>query len=155
MLPVTTQSTPLGYQPGLDGLRGVFVIAVLLFHGGFGWAIGGYLGVSGFFTLSGFLICSLLLDERFNNGRIDLVRFWKRRARRLLPAAWLALAGALVYGAVAAPPAVQRDIPGDVIAALAYVANWRFIVNETSYEALFSEPSPVTHLWSLAIEEQY
>ena len=155
MLPVTTQSTPLGYQPGLDGLRGVFVIAVLLFHGGFSWAAGGYLGVSAFFTLSGFLICSLLIDERVSKGRIDLVRFWKRRARRLLPAAWLALAGALAYGVYLASPAVQRDLPGDIVAALAYVANWRFIVTDASYEALFAEPSPVTHLWSLAIEEQY
>ncbi|MDZ7679739.1 MAG: acyltransferase family protein [Acidimicrobiales bacterium] len=155
MLPVTTQSTPLGYQPGLDGLRGVFVIAVLCFHGGFSWATGGYLGVSGFFTLSGFLICSLLIDERVQNGRIDLLRFWKRRARRLLPAAWLALAGALVYGIAAGSPVVQRDLPGDVVAALAYVANWRFVFTDSSYEALFAEPSPVTHLWSLAIEEQY
>lgn len=155
MLPVTTQSTPLGYQPGLDGLRGLFVLAVLAFHGGFSWAEGGYLGVSGFFTLSGFLICSLLIDERLDHGRIDLVRFWSRRARRLLPAAWLGLAGALLYGITVASPAVQRDLPGDVLAAFLYVANWRFIFTDASYEALFSEPSPVNHLWSLAIEEQY
>jgi peptidoglycan/LPS O-acetylase OafA/YrhL len=117
--------------------------------------VGGYLGVSGFFTLSGFLICSLLVDERATKGRIDLVRFWVRRARRLLPAAWLALGGALAYGVWLGSPAVQRDLQADVLAALAYVANWRFIVSGSSYEALFSEPSPVTHLWSLAIEEQY
>jgi peptidoglycan/LPS O-acetylase OafA/YrhL len=155
MLPVTTTATPLGYQPGLDGLRGVFVVAVLFFHGGFGWASGGFMGVSAFFTLSGFLICWLLVDERATSGRIDLAHFWVRRARRLLPAAWLALAGVLLYGFTVASPAVQRDLQGDVIAALAYVANWRFIVSGSSYEALFAEPSPVTHLWSLAIEEQY
>jgi peptidoglycan/LPS O-acetylase OafA/YrhL len=155
MLPVTTTATPLGYQPGLDGLRGVFVVAVLLFHGGFAWASGGFMGVSAFFTLSGFLICSLLVDERADTGRIDLGRFWVRRARRLLPAAWLALGGVLLYGATLASPSVQRDLQGDVLAALAYVANWRFIASGSSYEALFAEPSPVTHLWSLAIEEQY
>jgi peptidoglycan/LPS O-acetylase OafA/YrhL len=155
MLPITTTDTSFGYQPALDGLRGVFVIAVLLFHGGFLWAGGGFLGVSGFFTLSGFLICALLVDERARSGTIDLRRFWVRRARRLLPAAWLALAGAVLYGATVASPAVQRDLQGDVLAALAYVANWRFITSGTSYQDLFSEPSPVTHLWSLAIEEQY
>lgn len=155
MLPVNTTSTSLGYQPGLDGLRGVFVAAVLLFHGGFSWARGGYLGVSAFFTLSGFLICSLLIDEHARHGRIDMRRFWIRRARRLLPAAWITLAIAVVYALTLASSATQRALPGDVLSALAYVANWRFIFTESSYEALFSEPSPVAHLWSLAIEEQF
>ncbi len=155
MLPVNTTSTSLGYQPSLDGLRGVFVVAVLLFHGGFAWAVGGYLGVSAFFTLSGFLICSLLIDEHSRSGRIDLRNFWIRRARRLLPAAWITLGIALVYGLTLASSGTQRALPGDVLAALGYVVNWRFIFTEASYEALFSEPSPVAHLWSLAIEEQF
>jgi peptidoglycan/LPS O-acetylase OafA/YrhL len=155
MLPVNTSPTSLGYQPGLDGLRGVFVAAVLCFHGGFSWAVGGYLGVSAFFTLSGFLICSLLIDERARTGSVDLAHFWVRRARRLLPAAWLSLAMALAYGVTLASPSAQRSLQGDILAALGYVANWRFILTESSYESLFAEPSPVAHLWSLAIEEQY
>ena len=155
MLPVNATSTSFGYQPGLDGLRGVFVLAVLVFHGGFGWASGGFLGVSAFFTLSGFLICALLVDERARSGTVDLGRFWARRARRLLPAAWLGIGAAVVYGATIAGPAVQRDLQGDVLAALAFVANWRFISSGAGYGDLFGEPSPVTHLWSLAVEEQY
>src|SRR5882724_10886960 len=85
-----------GRVPALDGLRGLAVAAVLLFHSNFGWARGGYLGVSAFFTLSGFLITSLLLAERASTGAVSLTRFWARRARRLLPAAWLALVGAAV-----------------------------------------------------------
>src|SRR5687768_10922214 len=76
----------LGYVPGLDGLRGIAVIAVLLFHGGVTWARGGFLGVDMFFVLSGFLITSLLLDERWKTGTVRLSKFWARRARRLLPA---------------------------------------------------------------------
>lgn len=145
----------LGYQPGLDGLRAVFVAWVLLFHSGVSWAVGGYLGVSGFFALSGFLICTLLLEERAVHGRVDLRRFAARRVRRLLPAAWVGIGAALVYGATLAPDAVLRAMPGDAIASLAYVVNWRFILAGASYEALFAEPSPLTHLWSLAIEGQY
>src|SRR5882724_6071785 len=84
--------------PALDGLRGLAVAGVLLFHAGFGWAAGGFLGVSIFFTLSRFLITSLLLTERDAHGRISLGRFWSRRARRILPAALVALAGIAVYG---------------------------------------------------------
>src|SRR5436189_5561425 len=75
----------LGYMPALDGLRALAVIAVLLSHAGFRWARGGFLGVTTFFVLSGFLICGLLLVERDSTGRISLRSFWGRRARRLVP----------------------------------------------------------------------
>lgn len=143
------------HQPGLDGLRGLAVAGVLLFHAGFGWARGGFLGVSTFFTLSGFLITALLLAERDATGRIDLRAFWARRARRLMPAALLALAGVAVYARFGADAGQLSDLRGDVLAALGYVANWRFIVDGTSYSELFSAPSPVQHFWSLAIEEQF
>src|SRR4051794_19234056 len=87
----------LGYVPGLDGLRGIAVIAVLLFHGGVTWAKGGFLGVDMFFVLSGFLITSLLLDERWKTGTVRLSRFWARRARRLLPALLALLAAMAAY----------------------------------------------------------
>ena len=145
----------LAYQPGLDGLRGLAVAGVLCFHGGFSWAVGGYLGVSTFFTLSGFLITSLLLIEREATGRVSLKAFWGRRFRRLMPASLIALAGIVVFGLVIADQAQINDLRGDVLAALAYVANWRFIFQDQSYADLFTSPSPVQHFWSLAIEEQF
>ena len=145
----------LTYQPALDGLRGLAVAGVLLFHAGFGWAKGGYLGVSTFFTLSGFLITSLLVTERERTGSISLPRFWSRRFRRLMPAALAALAFICLFGLVAGDDHQLANLRGDVLAALAYVANWRFIVQDQSYADLFTDPSPVQHFWSLAIEEQF
>lgn len=127
---------------------------VLAYHCGFGWARGGFLGVSLFFTLSGFLICSLLLTERAGTGRIALGSFWERRARRLLPAALVALLGIVAFGATIATGSQLRALRGDVLAALGYVANWRFVLAGTSYASLWESPSPVQHFWSLAIEEQ-
>ncbi len=145
----------LPYFPALDGIRAVAVVAVLLFHGGFDWAVGGYLGVSTFFTLSGFLITSLLLAERSVTGTIALRAFWLRRFRRLLPASLVALALVLAFGAFAASDLQRTNLQGDVVAALAYVANWRFVLAGQGYNAIFSGGSPVQHFWSLAIEEQF
>ena len=138
----------------LDGLRGLALGGVLAYHCGFGWARGGFLGVSLFFTLSGFLITSLLLTEHAATGRIALGAFWARRARRLLPAAMVALAGIVAFGATVATGSQLRALRGDVLGALGYVANWRFVTAGTSYGDLWSAPSPVQHFWSLAIEEQ-
>ena len=144
----------LTYNPALDGIRGLAVAAVLFFHAGFPWARGGYLGVSTFFTLSGFLITSLLLVERSATGRIALGRFWARRLRRLLPASALTLAavalGAQVFGTLR-----TAGLRGDLLASLFQVVNWRFILDDQAYADLFSAPSPVLHFWSLAIEEQF
>lgn len=150
-------SDPVGlrYEPGLDGLRGVAVAGVLLFHGGVSLAVGGFLGVSTFFTLSGFLITSLLLAQHTVRGHVDLRNFWARRARRLLPAAFLALVLAVFYAAVAGEAYQIARLRGDVVAALLYAENWRLISTGQSYLSLFSTPSPVQHFWSLAIEEQF
>jgi len=145
----------LPHLPALDGLRGLAVAAVVLFHGGFSWMTGGYLGVSTFFTLSGFLITSLLLAERAATASIDLRAFWTRRFRRLMPAALAALALAALFGIVAADAVQRRNLAGDVTASLLDVANWRFIVSGQAYADLFGAPSPVLHFWSLAIEEQF
>ena len=115
--------------PAFDGLRGLAVIAVVLFHAEVTGARGGFLGVSAFFTLSGFLITSLLVSEHRRSRGIGLKRFWAARARRLLPAAFLALGGVLLFGAFAADADQVRDLRGDVFGALGYVANWRFIVD--------------------------
>lgn len=104
----------MSYAPALDGLRAVAVLAVMLYHGGVAVAGGGFLGVDMFFVLSGFLITTLLLLEWERDGRLDLVAFWGRRARRLLPALFLVLVGVLLYAAFLrgeAAAAVRADGP--------------------------------------------
>lgn len=144
----------IGYRPALDGLRAVAVLAVMLYHAGVGWARGGFLGVDVFFVLSGFLITLLLLREWDRTGRLDLRAFWLRRARRLLPALFVVLVAVAGY-ALFLPPAQQQVIRGDTFATLAYVSNWWFIAEGSSYFARFVEASPLRHTWSLAIEEQF
>ena len=153
--PTASTGRAIPYLPGLEGLRGVALLAVLFFHGGFSWAKGGFLGVSTFFTLSGFLITLLLIFEFSAQGRVDLRRFWGRRYRRLMPASLLCLAGVVLFGWLVATPGQLANLRGDVLASLLYVANWRFIITQQSYAQLFAAPSPVLHFWSLAIEEQF
>jgi peptidoglycan/LPS O-acetylase OafA/YrhL len=143
------------HHPGLDGVRGAGVAAVLCFHGGFSWAKGGYLGVSTFFTLSGFLITGLLIGERAERGAIRLVRFWERRFRRLLPAMVLTVVVVAAFSAWVADGDQLGRIRADGLATLGYVANWRFVFSGQTYAALFDSPSPLLHAWSLAIEEQF
>jgi peptidoglycan/LPS O-acetylase OafA/YrhL len=119
------------------------------------WARGGYLGVDTFFVLSGFLITTLLLTEWRTNGAIDLLGFWRRRARRLLPALFLVLAAVALFAATWAPADMLERLRGDAFATLGYVANWRFITSSDSYFEQFTSPSPLQHVWSLAIEEQF
>ena len=136
-------------------MRGIAVVAVLFFHAGFSWAKGGWLGVSVFFTLSGFLITSLLLRDWEKHGRILFGTFYSRRARRLLPAALVTLAADSLLAPALASTSQLRHLRADVLGSVGYVANWRFLFSHTSYADLFSAPSPVQHFWSLAIEEQF
>ncbi len=152
--PATARPGSLAYNPAFDGLRGVAVAAVLAFHGGFSWARGGYLGVSTFFTLSGFLITSLIVAEHRSTGRVDLRRFWSRRVRRLLPASALTLVAVSVW-ALVADAGWERNLRGDALASLFQVANWHFLFGDRAYSELFAAPSPLLHFWSLAIEEQF
>ncbi|HWW55139.1 MAG TPA: acyltransferase family protein, partial [Acidimicrobiales bacterium] len=142
------------HHAGLDGLRGLAVAAVVGYHLGLGWLKGGFLGVSLFFTLSGFLITNLLLAEAGATDGIGLRRFWGRRARRLLPAAFGGILLALVATAAVGTADQMRNLPGDVLGAVAYVANWRFVLSHSAYQAGYAAPSPLLHYWSLAIEEQ-
>jgi peptidoglycan/LPS O-acetylase OafA/YrhL len=148
--------TGLSHLPGLDGLRGLAVVVVLAFHAGYERMVGGYLGVSTFFTLSGFLITSLLLLESRRTGTVALRSFWGRRFRRLMPASLALLAGVvLLFGPLVATADQRATMQGDVLSSLFDVANWHFILSGSSYADLFTSPSPVLHFWSLAIEEQF
>ncbi len=150
------RSAELGYEPALDGLRALAVTAVLFFHARFAWIPGGFLGVSTFFTLSGFLITTLMLGEWGRSGGLDLRRFYTRRFRRLLPASWMTLLLVVLMGALGVWDAGQlRSLRGDVPASLAEVSNWWFILQDRSYGALFESPSPLEHFWSLAVEQQF
>jgi peptidoglycan/LPS O-acetylase OafA/YrhL len=151
---VTTAST--GQLPrlrALDGLRGVAVIGVVAFHAGY--LPGGFLGVDLFFTLSGFLITSLLLIEIESTSAVDLKHFWSRRARRLLPAVIALVLFVPLYAQFWATPYELENLRADALATLAYVANWRQIAQGTDYWSHYNAPSPLQHTWSLAIEEQF
>ncbi|HEY5873865.1 MAG TPA: acyltransferase, partial [Ilumatobacteraceae bacterium] len=137
----------------LDGMRGVAVLAVLLFHGDL--LTGGFLGVDLFFTLSGFLITSLLLTEARRSGQVDLIAFWGRRFRRLLPAILVLLVVVVLVTWLIGTPAQLDDVHRGGLPALGYAANWHQIAQDGGYWASFAESSPLTHLWSLAIEEQF
>ena len=140
-------------MPGLDGLRAVAVLAVIAYHLGFGWAPGGLLGVGVFFTLSGYLITDLLLAQ-MASGRMRLADFWLARARRLLPALFLMLVVVVIWVA-AIGPSQSSEFPKAVAAAALYVSNWQLIFHHVSYFASFGPPSPLNHLWSLGVEEQF
>jgi len=150
----TQQQVSLAHHRGLDGLRGIAVILVIIFHSGLNWLPGGFLGVSVFFTLSGFLITSLLINECENSGRINLKAFWGRRLRRLAPASLVVIAGVVGFASWLSTSIEASRIKGDAISATLYFSNWRFIYSGHSYGELFASPSPLQHLWSLSIEEQ-
>src|ERR1700760_1477071 len=142
------------YMPGLDGLRTLAVLAVVAYHLGFGWAQGGLLGVAVFFTLSGYLITDLLLSQFSSHGSIDLRKFWTARARRLLPALYAMLL-VVSFWTWASDKTQLDTVRGQVFAGLLYISNWWQSFQHISYFARFGPPSPLNHLWSLAIEEQF
>lgn len=151
--PLRSGTTSLGHFPALDGLRGVAIAAVVVYHFLPGQFSGGFLGLDLFFVLSGFLITSLLLESRRSRGSVDIRGFYSRRFRRLMPAALLTLAAIAILAPLLS--AVTVGLRLDLLSALGYVANWRFAFSGQSYVAQFSDPSPVRHFWSLAVEEQF
>lgn len=146
-----------GYRPALDGLRAVSVLTIMLFHVPYNWVTGGYWSVNVFFIVSGYLITGLLLKELDKWGSIDLIGFYARRARRLLPALLVMLAVVSLLWPRILGDRTPGTIKGDGLSALFYVANWRMVLTGQSYFAQFGDvvDSPFKHAWTLGIEEQY
>lgn len=142
------------YIPALDGLRTLAVVAVVLYHLNLTWAQGGLLGVTIFFVLSGYLITRLLLNEVAKTGRIDLKSFWIRRIRRLVPAVvtvvFVTCALCTIFNHV-----MLTKMRPDILPSLLFFDNWWQIAQNVSYFNALGDPSPLTHFWSLAIEEQF
>ena len=140
--------------PGLDGLRGIAVLAVIIYHADVSLLVGGFLGVDVFFVLSGFLITTLLINELTETHTVDRARFYMRRIRRLMPALFLVLFfSVLVSGLFVLDAAyhVRRDLPW----AITFVLNWSYLFFEQSYFVNISRPPLLQHLWSLSVEEQF
>jgi len=149
----TGGAPPTGYLFGLDGLRALAVIAAMAFHAGV--LGGGFLGVDLFFVVSGFLITGILLEDSATHGRVRLGRFWVRRVRRLAPAALAVLAVTLVWAYRVAPPAMAQTTTKQLGWSLAYLTNWFALFGDVGYWGAAATKTPLNHLWSLAIEEQF
>ena len=141
------------YLPGLDGMRALAVVAVMLYHANHTWLGGGFLGVEVFFVISGYLITLLLIGEHERNGRVNLGKFWMRRARRLLPAVLTMMSAVAVYMALFNREPQGRT-RGDFLGGIFYISNWYQIFVGQGYTANEAFV-PFRHLWSLAVEEQF
>ncbi|GAB6903354.1 acyltransferase family protein [Kineosporia succinea] len=141
------------YVPALDGLRGLAIIGVVLFHTGH--LPGGFLGVDLFFALSGYLITDLLLHEIRKTGRVSLTVFWGRRVRRLGPALAFLLAGVTVFVVVAGSPDLVRTTLADGPWVQANLVNWHLLAESSDYWDRFGNQRVFEHLWSVAVEEQF
>lgn len=142
------------YMTGIDGLRAIAVIGVIIYHLNYEWLPGGFLGVTIFFVLSGYLITDLLLEEWNKKGKIDFIDFWIRRFRRLLPALIFLMFILTIWILLFKQEAIGK-LQADFLPSLLYVTNWWYIFKDISYFETFGMPSPFTHLWSLAVEEQF
>jgi peptidoglycan/LPS O-acetylase OafA/YrhL len=140
----------LPYVGGFDGLRALALLAILAFHQGFDAARGGFLGISSFLTLSGFLVTTLALAEWSQNGRLALARFWEHRARRIIPALVFTVALVVVLQTTVRA-GTGPGFRADVLAALGQVLNWRFAFSGDGFASVLTDPSPVQHLWSLSL----
>ena len=147
-------SAPAGRIPALDGIRALAVLAVLLFHLHVPGAAGGFVGVDVFFVLSGFLITGLLLHDVRRSGSVRLSRFWTRRFRRLMPAFVTMVLVVMAWSATMAVPVERDNLRADALWSLLYVGNWHFISTASYFESS-GAPSPLQHVWSLAVEEQF
>lgn len=142
------------YIPAIDGLRALAVIAVLLYHLGFGWIPGGFLGVDLFFVISGYVITRLLLDSIQRSGGLDLRGFYAGRIRRLLPPLLFMLVITAIFVGVWAPDSMRRFLT-DAPFALTGLMNWWLVFKEQDYFESFGRPPLLQHTWSLGVEAQY
>ena len=143
------------YRADLEGLRGIAVLLVLLFHAHFAIIKGGFAGVDIFYVLSGFFITGLLLREYEESNRISLAEFYARRIRRLMPAATLVLLATLIASFFILPKILIPGVAVDTTAAAVFIANMNFAHHATDYFQSATTPSPVLHYWSLSVEEQF
>lgn len=143
------------FRSDVEGLRGIAVLLVVLYHVGIPIVRGGYVGVDVFFVLSGFLITRLLADEVSGSGRLDFARFYSRRARRLLPAASLVVLVTMVASLFVFSPASQDNIARTAQYAATYVSNFYFARQAIDYLGKSQELNPLLHMWSLSVEEQF
>ncbi|CAB5047382.1 unannotated protein [freshwater metagenome] len=142
------------YIPAIDGLRGVAVVAVLLYHLGFSWIPGGFLGVDLFFVISGYVITRLLLDSIARSGGLDLRAFYKARVRRLFPPLIFMILATSIYIGIWAPDTVRRfvsDAPFSLFGAM----NWWLVFRHTDYFDSIARPPLLQHTWSLGVEAQF
>ncbi len=146
---------PGGFRSDVEGIRGLAVIVVVLFHAGLAGLVGGFIGVDVFFVISGFLITGLLLREHERTGRIGFLQFYARRARRLLPAAIVVLVATLVVALNVVDPLDRPAVGLDGASAALSIANIRFALASGDYFSSVATPSPFLHYWSLAVEEQF
>ena len=144
-----------GFRPDLEGLRAIAVVLVLLYHASVPGVTGGYVGVDVFFVLSGFLITGLLIRELDATDTISLAAFYARRARRLLPAVALLILVTVIASVALLSPLRAGEVAKDGIAASLYASNLRFAAQATDYLQSDLPPSPLLHLWSLGVEEQF
>jgi peptidoglycan/LPS O-acetylase OafA/YrhL len=144
-----------GFRPDIEGLRGIAILLVVFFHCGLPGFSGGFVGVDVFFVLSGFLITGLLVKEIKETSRLDLLRFYARRARRLLPASALTLVATLLIGAMILAPHELDNTGRASRAAALYASNIFFDKNAGDYFAADVKSNPMLHTWSLAVEEQF
>ncbi|MGJ7908682.1 acyltransferase family protein [Actinopolyspora sp. H202] len=150
---VARPKTGKAYQPALDGLRGIAILGVLLFHTEH--LPGGFLGVDLFFALSGYLITELLLREVEATGTVSLVAFWGRRIRRLLPALATVLVGVTVLVWLVATPGMVRTTLADAPWVQLNLMNWHLLAESAGYWDSFGQERVFEHLWSIAVEEQF
>ena len=154
--PVPGRQLPrMAFRPDIEGLRAVAIVLVVLYHAGWRWASGGFYGVDVFFVLSGYLITGLLVEEAASTGRVSLVNFWARRARRLLPASAVVTLAVLLASAILLSPVDQITYAGTARAFAAYASNLTFAARSTDYFAAAAGHDPLLHTWSLAVEEQF
>ena len=141
--------------PALDGLRAFALLIIMGFHVGLGWLQGGFFSLDIFYVLSGYLITGLLLGEYRRRHTVGLTAFWLRRARRLLPALLVVLVAVTLYVRFVAPAGTYPGFRMNALSALFYFSNWWQIGQSGNYFAATGAVSPLTHTWSLAVEEQF